>query len=88
MKTRKKFLVIACLAVITAGVTFAWYTMHNEKIKTFEACAAKYPVRESYPEVCATPDGQSFTNPMQRTGHGGPCDDPTYAAANDHCKLE
>jgi hypothetical protein len=26
---------------------------------------AGYPVEESYPEVCRTPDGRRFTNPAQ-----------------------
>lgn len=32
-----------------------------ETINSFEECAMKYPVMESYPERCATPDGRSFT---------------------------
>lgn len=32
------------------------------EIDSFEDCvAAGYPVMESYPEQCATPDGKSFT---------------------------
>lgn len=30
-------------------------------INSFEECAAVYPVQESYPERCLTPDGKSFT---------------------------
>lgn len=30
-------------------------------INSFEDCAALYPVQESYPERCLTPDGKSFT---------------------------
>jgi len=33
-----------------------------EEINSFEECAAAgYPIMESYPEQCRTPDGQSFT---------------------------
>jgi hypothetical protein len=32
-----------------------------ESISTFDQCAAKYPVMESYPRQCRTPDGKSFT---------------------------
>lgn len=33
-----------------------------DQVTSFEECvAAGYPVMESYPERCATPDGQSFT---------------------------
>lgn len=34
----------------------------SNEINSFEACAAAgYPIMESYPERCATPDGKSFT---------------------------
>jgi len=34
----------------------------SEEINSFEDCAvAGYPIMESYPERCATPDGKSFT---------------------------
>lgn len=40
----------------------------NQKVMSFEECQAKgYPVQESYPPVCRTPDGQTFTDP-----HAGP----------------
>lgn len=33
-----------------------------EEINSFEDCAAAgYPIMESYPERCATPEGKSFT---------------------------
>ncbi len=34
-------------------------------VNSFEECAALYPVMESYPEQCNTPDGKHFTNPVQ-----------------------
>ena len=35
-------------------------------ISTFAECkAAGYPIMESYPEQCATPDGRTFTNDTQ-----------------------
>ena len=34
---------------------------NNVRITTFEQCAAKYPVMESYPPQCNTPDGKHFT---------------------------
>lgn len=34
-------------------------------ISNFEECAAAgYPIMESYPEQCATPDGRSFTREL------------------------
>jgi hypothetical protein len=51
-------------------------------IASFEECAAAgYPVAESYPEICRTPDGRSFTRvtgdtvptPITATGTYGIC---------------
>lgn len=34
---------------------------------TFAECKDKgYPIQESYPEVCRTPSGKTFTNPDQK----------------------
>lgn len=38
-----------------------WVKHGNPAIQDFETCAAKYPVRETYPEQCAMPDGPTFT---------------------------
>jgi hypothetical protein len=33
----------------------------------FASCKDKgYPIQESYPEVCRTPSGKTFTNPDQK----------------------
>ena len=40
-------------------------------ISTFEECAAAgYPVMESYPEQCATPDGRTFIRDISGVGGG------------------
>lgn len=36
------------------------------EINSFEECAAVYPVMESYPEQCLTPDGRSFTRQIDQ----------------------
>ena len=37
----------------------------DDGIDSFEDCAAAgYPIAESYPEQCFTPDGRSFTRPI------------------------
>lgn len=33
----------------------------TSSINSFEECAEHYPIMESYPEQCATPDGKHFT---------------------------
>lgn len=38
-----------------------WLKHGNPKIVDFESCAKKYPVRETYPEQCAMPNGPTFT---------------------------
>jgi hypothetical protein len=41
-------------------------------INSFAECkAAGYPIMESYPEQCATPDGRSFINPEQQVSNDG-----------------
>src|SRR3989344_4611223 len=56
---------------IIAGLLLALSNLAKEKrliaITSFEECvAAGYPVAESYPEQCMTPDGRTFKNPVQR----------------------
>jgi hypothetical protein len=64
----KKIILIILLAAIAAA---AYFIFKNEalapdgkqnpvQITSFEECAAKYPVMESYPRQCNTPDGKHF----------------------------
>lgn len=57
----KKVLIIL-IAVISVGLfSFLLFRKNTElHITNFEECAKKYPVMESYPSVCATPDGKRF----------------------------
>lgn len=68
-------LVIVCL--IVGGLLYALSKNIEEQrilsITNFEQCAeAGYPIMESYPEQCATPDGRTFVNERQteNTGEG------------------
>ena len=58
---------LAAGAVIGFIVRYGWGyegEAHLYQIDTYEECkAAGYPVQESYPSVCATPDGRSYTDP-------------------------
>ncbi|OQB06714.1 MAG: hypothetical protein BWY19_00064 [bacterium ADurb.Bin212] len=38
-----------------------WVMHGNPAIHDFDSCAKKYPVRETYPEQCAMPNGPTFT---------------------------
>src|SRR3990167_2459279 len=62
------FLVIAILAIAVAVTAGYFVFSQNLKqkiasINSFEECAKHYPVMESYPEQCNTPDGKHFTKP-------------------------
>jgi hypothetical protein len=49
-------------AAVITGVHLTKDSSKTMTISTFEQCAAAgYPVQESFPERCTTPDGQSFT---------------------------
>lgn len=57
--------------VIVAGLLLSLSNIAKQRqilsIGSFEECAlAGYPIMESYPERCATPDGRTFTNEKQR----------------------
>lgn len=55
-------IVIAVVALTLVLVFFVLDDQQNQAINSFDECvAAGYPVLESYPEQCKTPDGKSFT---------------------------
>jgi len=57
--------VVGIMAVFLILGLFVWRYQNSAKIQnisSFEECAAAgYPVMESYPEQCRTPDGRTFT---------------------------
>ena len=59
----KKILVVL-IAIVSVGLfSFLLFKKSAEiDITNFEECAKKYPVMESYPSVCVTPDGKRFTD--------------------------
>lgn len=72
--------IIALIGIIGIAVLVGWaYQANNKngpagKISSFEDCvAAGYPVMESYPPRCSTPDGKSFTqdigNELENSDH-------------------
>lgn len=62
---------ITLAVVIIASAFFAWKYWQLTKVQqitNFDQCAAAgYPVMESFPEQCATPDGRSFTRDLPNT---------------------
>ena len=56
--------------VIVAGLLLALSSIAKQKralsVQSFEDCAlAGYPILETYPEQCRTPDGRLFVNEKQ-----------------------
>lgn len=63
------FVVVFTLAIAVAVTSsyFIFSQNQQQKMKTinsFEDCAKHYPVMESYPEQCKTPDGKHFTREL------------------------
>lgn len=75
------FIVIALLAVI--GIAVASGVFHAKEVAvapvpevlSFADCAQHYPVMESYPRQCKTPDGRTYTEEL-------PAPTPTYVNAS------
>lgn len=56
----------------TPGPTRSASPAPRDEIDSFEDCAAAgYPIAESYPEQCFTPDGRGFTRRLQASGVRG-----------------
>jgi hypothetical protein len=73
-KKHKVLLITAGLAAILI-ISFAFMkSQENAKmqsIDSFEECAAAgYPIMDSYPQQCMTPDKRTFTNPAQQEAPG------------------
>lgn len=65
-----KSLILLIILIITGGAFGLWYKNSKKsiiftptsQIKSFDDCiTAGYPVAESYPRQCSTPDGKSFS---------------------------
>ena len=60
-------LVLVTLLVFTVGAVGGFYFYNQQKIKSinsFEECSKYYPVMESYPAQCNTPDGRHFVQEL------------------------
>jgi hypothetical protein len=66
-------IIYVVIAFLLGGAAIWWFlvlrqeprpepvTNQEPAVATFEECAELYPVMESYPPRCATPDGKTFT---------------------------
>jgi len=69
------FVLLALLGVVILGVLFS-STIGIRRVGSFEECAAAgYPVMESYPRQCKTPDGRIFVEEIM----------PSEAVCRDLC---
>lgn len=62
---QKLFMVLGSVLAIA----FAFFVMRSWdswQINSFEECAAVYPVMESYPRQCRTPDGRHFVEEIEQ----------------------
>ena len=68
----KKILQISTILIVIIVIVFlGWFYINNsvEDIASFEDCVkAGYPVMDSYPEQCQTPDGRVFTKDVYNNG--------------------
>lgn len=62
---KKTYLLIAGIVVAAVGLALWWQLPSRQSdIATFAECvAAGYPVTESFPRVCRTPEGKKFVEP-------------------------
>ena len=56
-----KITILLILLIIVILAVFISDRYQASKIDTFEECARMYPILETYPEQCNTPDGKHFT---------------------------
>lgn len=71
IRAKTFFLTLLFLAVILAGATGVYLSTRTAQapvpaaaVLSFADCAALYPVMESYPRQCATPDGRTFVEEL------------------------
>jgi hypothetical protein len=56
---------VTILALVGAGSFYLFNKQQLAAINSFEECAKKYPVMESYPAQCNTPDGKHFVQDLR-----------------------
>ena len=88
MSKTTMWVIIGLIVVFLAGY-FVYYQRQNAPgkdvgfITTFEDCAsAGYPIQESYPRKCTTPEGNVYTEELSATDEG-----PSTATAGEGCYI-
>ncbi len=61
---KRIFLLVAAIVLIGAGMVYYYGSLRpgatTAAISSFADCAARYPIQETYPAQCTTPDGRHF----------------------------
>lgn len=73
MNNYKRLLLVGLVVAIAVALGF-FYKRQSQQINSFEQCAgAGYPILQSFPEQCKTPDGKTFTRQVgtQKSGISG-----------------
>lgn len=61
MMKRSLLMIILMLVALVVGIRIAIRKQSPPEVRNFSECAAAgYPIAESYPEQCRTPDGRVF----------------------------
>ena len=86
MKLSPKLLLIISVVSVLLVSTLLYLYLKNQTppINSFDDCAKYYPVMESYPRRCNTPDGRSFTETLSPT----PTPTPTPVDDTIACTME
>lgn len=77
MNKRLTIVIVAAIAGVLIAGGLAWLRMSPQKfedINTYQECAARYSVGDSYPSVCRTPDGRTFREPTDPSSSGETAD--------------
>lgn len=86
----KKATLILIVIVILLGIAFVLDSFQDERVRSvdsFEECADLYPVMESYPRQCRTPDGRHFVEEIERVPGEGE-DGTTTSPGNGRGEVE
>jgi putative hemolysin len=110
--TRKQIILLAAIIIgaflfIILGIIILIAVINGTRtsptVTSFDECAQYYPVMESYPRQCTTPDGQQFVEELTCANAGAMCGgitgmaccnslicdyDSTYPDASGKCVLE
>lgn len=60
-------IITVCVAIVVVVDAFIIMRQEAEQVTNFDECVeASFPVQESYPARCITPDGRTFTQPAPK----------------------